>query len=78
MKKLADLSKDLFVLSNKMISNLITAQRNKYGKKEVKLEDDGSKFGTLVLLQSNRYEIIEGKPLHVQIGNLYFIFYSRD
>ena len=28
MKKLADLSKDLFVLSNKMISNLITAQRN--------------------------------------------------
>ena len=53
---------------------LITAQRNKYGKKEIKLEDDGSKFGTLILLQSNRYEIIEGKPLHVQIGNLYFIF----
>ena len=52
---------------------LLTLQRNKFGKKELKLEDDGSKFGTLVLLQSNRYEIIKGKPLHVQINNIYIV-----
>ena len=52
---------------------LLTAQRNKFGKKELKLEDDGSKFGTLILLQSNKYEIIKGKPLHVQIGNVHLV-----
>ena len=52
---------------------LLTAQRNKFGKKELKLEDDGSKFGTLILLQSNKYEIIKGKPLHVQIGNMHLV-----
>ena len=52
---------------------LLTAQRNKFGKKEVKLEDDGSKFGTLILLQSNKYEIIKGKPLYIQIGNVFFV-----
>ena len=70
-------------LENQLVLNEITVSRthcfitadiNKYGKMEVKLEDEGSKFGTLVLLQSNRYEIIKGRPLHVQIGNLYFIF----
>ena len=52
---------------------LLTAQRNKFGKKELKLEDFESKFGTLVLLQSNKYEIIKGKPLHVQIGNVHLV-----
>ena len=52
---------------------LLTAQRNKLGKKELKLEDYESKFGTLILLQSNKYEIIRGQPLHVQIGNVYLV-----
>ena len=52
---------------------LLTLQKNKFGKKELKLEDDESKFGTLILLQSNRYEIIKGRPLHIQIGNVYLI-----
>ena len=52
---------------------LLTLQKNKFGKRELKLEDDESKFGTLVLLQSNRYEIIKGKPLHIQLGNVYLI-----
>ena len=52
---------------------LLTAQRNKFGKKELKLEDFESKFGTLILLQSNKYEIIKGKPLHVQIGNVHLV-----
>ena len=52
---------------------LLTLQKNKYGKKELKLEDDGSKFGTLVLLQSQRYEIIKGRPFYIQIGNVYLV-----
>ena len=52
---------------------LLTAQRNNLGKKELKLEDGESKFGTLILLQSNKYEIIRGKPLHVQIGNVHLV-----
>ena len=52
---------------------LLTAQRNKFGKKELKLEDLESKFGTLILLQSNKYEIIRGKPLHIQISNVHLV-----
>ena len=52
---------------------LITAQINKFGKREIKLRDDGSKFGTLLLLQSNKYEIIKGRPFHVQIGNIHLV-----
>jgi len=52
---------------------LLTLQKNKFGKKELKLEDDESKFATLVLMQSNRYEIIKGKDLHIQIGNVYLV-----
>ena len=52
---------------------LITAQINKFGKREIKLQDDGSKFGTLLLLQSNKYEIIKGRPFHVQIGNIHLV-----
>ena len=52
---------------------LLTAQRNNLDKKELKLEDGESKFGTLILLQSNKYEIIRGKPLHVQIGNVHLV-----
>ena len=52
---------------------LITAQMNKFGKREIKLQDDGSKFGTLLLLQSNKYEIIKGRPFHVQIGNIHLV-----
>ena len=52
---------------------LLTLQKNKFGKKELKLEDDESKFATLILMQSNRYEIIKGKPLHIQIGNVYLV-----
>ena len=67
-------------LENQLVINEITVSRvhcllslikNKFGKSEIKLEDDGSKFGTLILLQSNRYEILKDKPLHVQIGNVY-------
>ena len=67
-------------LENQLVLNEITVsrmhcslniQKNKFGKNEVKLQDCGSKFGTLVLLQSNRYEIIKDNPLHVQIDNVY-------
>ena len=51
---------------------LLTLEKNKFGKNELKLEDYGSKFGTLILLQADKYEIIKGKPLHIQIGNVYF------
>ena len=51
---------------------ILTIEKNKFGQKELKLEDYGSKFGTLILLQSNKYEIIKGKPFHFQIGNVHF------
>jgi hypothetical protein len=52
---------------------LITAQMNKFGKREIKLQDDGSKFGTLLLLQSNKYEIIKGRSFQIQIGNIHLV-----
>jgi pSer/pThr/pTyr-binding forkhead associated (FHA) protein len=52
---------------------LITLQRNAYGNLEIKFEDENSKFGSLVLIQKNRIEIIKGKPLYIQISNVYLI-----
>ena len=52
---------------------LLTLQRNKYGNLEINFEDENSKFGTLVLMQKNRIEIIKGKPLHIQVNNVHLI-----
>lgn len=52
---------------------LLTLQRNAYGNLEIKFEDENSKFGSLVLIQKNRIEIIKGKPLYIQISNVYLI-----
>jgi hypothetical protein len=52
---------------------LLTLQRNTYGNLEIKFEDENSKFGTLVLLQKNRIEILKGKPLHIQVSNVHLI-----
>ena len=69
-------------LDNQLILNEITVSRNhcilkleknKYGKYDIKMEDQSSKFGSLILLQSNKIEIIKGKPLHMQISNVHFV-----
>lgn len=69
-------------LDNQLVLNEITVSRshcllklekNKYGKFEIKMQDESSKFGTLILVQSNKVEIIKGKPLHIQISNIHFI-----
>ena len=52
---------------------LLTLQRNTYGSLEIKFEDENSKFGSLVLMQKNRIEIIKGKPLHIQVSNVQLI-----
>ena len=52
---------------------LLTLQRNIYGGLEIKFEDENSKFGSLVLMQKNRIEIIKGKPLHIQVSNVHLI-----
>ena len=53
--------------------SLLSIQKNKYGNYEIIIEDEGSKFGTLVLLQMNKIEIIKGKPLHIQISNIHIV-----
>ena len=67
-------------LDNQLILNEITVsrnhcllqlQKNKFGNYEIKMEDQCSKFGSLVLLQLNKIEIIKGKPLNIQIGNVH-------
>ena len=69
-------------LDNQLILNEITVSRNhcilkleknKYGNYDIKMEDQSSKFGSLILLQSNKIEIIKGKPLHIQISNVHFV-----
>ena len=69
-------------LDNQLILNEITVSRNhcllkleknKYGKYEIRMEDESSKFGSLILMQSNKIEIIKGKPLHIQISNIHII-----
>ena len=69
-------------LDNQMILNEITVsrnhcllnlQKNKNGKYEIKMEDQSSKFGSLILMQSNKFEIIKGKPLHIQISNVHLV-----
>ena len=52
---------------------ILTLQKNKYGNYEIKMEDDNSKFGTLILVQTDKIEIIKGKPLHLQISNVHLI-----
>lgn len=52
---------------------LLTLQKNKYGNYEIKMEDENSKFGTLILVQTNKIEIIKGKPLHLQISNIHLV-----
>ena len=69
-------------LDNQLILNEITVSRNhcllkleknNYGNYEIEMEDQRSKFGCLILLQSNKVEIIKGKPLHIQISNVHLI-----
>ena len=58
---------------------LLTLQKNMNGNLEIKFEDENSKFGSLVLIQKNRIEIIKGKPLHIQISNIhFFIQYKKS
>ena len=52
---------------------LLTLQRNAHGSLEIKFEDENSKFGSLVLIQKNRIEIIKGKPLQIQVNNVHLI-----
>ena len=75
-------------LDNQLILNEITVsrnhcllnlQKNKFGNYELKMEDQSSKFGSLVLLQLNKIEIIKGKPLQIQISNVHLkIQYKRN
>ena len=41
-------------------------------KNKIYLEDDNSKFGTLILIQSQFLKIIKNLPLNIQIGNSFF------
>ena len=43
----------------------------------VYVEDSGSKFGTLVLIQAPKLHIVQGLPLHVQKGNHYMKVTAR-
>ena len=69
-------------LDNQLVLNEITVsrnhcllklQKNKYNNYEIEMEDKSSKFGSLILLQSNKVEIIKGRPLHIQISNVHLI-----
>ena len=40
--------------------------------KKVYIEDNNSKFGTLILIQSPNLRIVEGIPLNMQVGRTYF------
>ena len=43
-------------------------------KYEIKMEDENSKFGSLILIQTEKIEIIKGKPLHIQVSNIHMVF----
>ena len=53
---------------------LLTLEKNKYGNYEIKMEDESSKFGSLILIQTEKIEIIKGKPLHIQVSNIHMVF----
>ena len=53
---------------------LLTLNKNQYGNYEIKMIDEKSKFGTLILMQTEKIEIIKGKPLHLQISNIHLVF----
>ena len=75
-------------LDNQLVLNEITVSRNhcllkleknKNGKYEIIMEDQSSKFGSLILMQLNKIEIIKGKPLHIQISNAHLVIqYKKD
>ena len=75
-------------LDNQLILNEITVsrnhclfqlQKNKIGNYEIKMEDQCSKFGSLILFQLNKIEIIKGKPLNIQIANVHLkLQYKRN
>ncbi len=46
---------------------------------DVLLQDNNSKFGTLVLVQANQIEILKGQTLTIQVGRTFFnIKYKKD
>ena len=53
---------------------LLTLKKNQYGNYEIKMVDEKSKFGSLILMQTEKIEIIKGKPLHLQISNIHLVF----
>ena len=42
--------------------------------KNVYIKDNNSKFGTLILIQSQRLKMIDNLPLNIQVGRTYFNF----
>ena len=74
-------------LNNQLILNEITVsrnhcllklQKNKNGNYEIKMEDEISKFGTLILVQTDKIEIIKGKPLHLQVSNVHLVLNIKN
>ena len=66
-------------LDNQLILNDISVSRNHCAIKldenyNLILEDNNSKFGSLVLVQAEEIEILKGKTLTVQIGTNYLSF----
>ena len=66
-------------LENQLILNDISVSRNhsliKLDKSNnLILEDNNSKFGTLILIQAKEIEILKGKTLTIQTGTNYFSF----
>ena len=69
-------------LNNQLVLNEITVsrnhclfklQKNKNGNYEIIMEDEISKFGTLILVQTDKIEIIKGRPLHLQVSNVHLV-----
>ena len=69
-------------LNNQLVLNEITVsrnhcllklQKNKNGNYEIMMEDEISKFGTLILVQTDKIEIIKGRPLHLQVSNVHLV-----
>ena len=66
-------------LENQLILNDISVSRNHALIKldqsnNLILEDNNSKFGTLILIQAKEIEILKGKTLTIQTGTNYFSF----
>ena len=66
-------------LDNQLILNDISVSRNHSvisldQNYNLVLEDNNSKFGTLVLIQAEEIEILKGRPLTIQAGTNYFSF----